>query len=110
MSEYLKQLIIQLRAIWDKLNATQKAILVATSAVVMAGMISIIAWSASGGGGADGGGMPRILPRRVWNVDNGGGRETSSAVCSGTGASGREGGPLGAAYRCAAWVSERASG
>jgi flagellar M-ring protein FliF len=50
MSEYLKQLIIQLRAIWDKLNATQKAILVATSAVVMAGMISIIAWSASGGG------------------------------------------------------------
>ena len=49
MSEYLKQLIIQLRAIWDKLNATQKAILVATSAVVMAGMITVIAWSASGG-------------------------------------------------------------
>ncbi len=57
MSEYLKQLIIQLRAIWDKLNATQKAILIATSAVVMAGMITIIAWSASGGGagGSDSG-------------------------------------------------------
>jgi flagellar M-ring protein FliF len=54
MSEYLKQLIIQLRAIWDKLNGTQKAILVATSAVVMAGMISIIAWSASGGGAGGG--------------------------------------------------------
>jgi flagellar M-ring protein FliF len=56
MSEYLKQLIIQLRAIWDKLNATQKTILVATSAVVMAGMITVIAWSASGGaGGSDSG-------------------------------------------------------
>src|SRR6187549_906906 len=54
MSEYLKQLIIQLRSIWDKLNATQKAILIATSAVVMAGMISIIAWSASGGGAGGG--------------------------------------------------------
>jgi hypothetical protein len=31
MSEYLKQLIIQLRAIWDKLNGTQKAILVSPS-------------------------------------------------------------------------------
>jgi flagellar M-ring protein FliF len=54
MSEYLKQLIIQLRAIWDKLNGTQKAILVATSAVVMAGMITVIAWSASGGSGGGG--------------------------------------------------------
>ncbi len=55
MSEYLKQLIIQLRSIWDKLNATQKAILVATSAVVMAGMITVIAWSASGGSGGGSG-------------------------------------------------------
>ena len=54
MSEYLKQLIIQLRAIWDKLNGTQKAILVSTSAVVMAGMITVIAWSASGGSGGGG--------------------------------------------------------
>ena len=53
MSEYMKQLIIQLRAIWDKLSATQKTILIATSAVTMAGMVAIIAWSAtsSGGGG-----------------------------------------------------------
>ena len=51
MSEYLKQLIIQLRAIWDKLNGTQKAILVATSAVVLAGMITVIAWSAGAGSG-----------------------------------------------------------
>jgi flagellar M-ring protein FliF len=57
MSEYLKQLIIQLRAIWDKLNGTQKAILVATSVVVLAGMITVIAWSATGGsgGGSDSG-------------------------------------------------------
>ncbi len=56
MSEYLKQLIIQLRTIWDKLNATQKAIMIATSAVVLAGMISVIAWSATGGsGGTDSG-------------------------------------------------------
>jgi flagellar M-ring protein FliF len=50
MSEYLKQLIIQLRAIWDKLNLTQKAILVSTTAVVMGGLIAIIAWSSAGGG------------------------------------------------------------
>jgi flagellar M-ring protein FliF len=56
MSEYLKQLIIQLRAIWDKLNATQKTILIATSAVTMAGMIAIIAWSATSSGGSDGAG------------------------------------------------------
>src|SRR3954468_11615709 len=58
MSEYLKQLIIQLRAIWDKLSGTQKAILVATSVVVLAGMVTVIAWSArggSGGGGSDSG-------------------------------------------------------
>jgi flagellar M-ring protein FliF len=56
MSEYLKQLIIQLRNIWDKLNATQKAIMIATSVVVLAGMITVIAWSASGaGGGSDSG-------------------------------------------------------
>ncbi|MDQ3003372.1 MAG: flagellar M-ring protein FliF [Fibrobacterota bacterium] len=55
MSEYLKQLIIQLRAIWDKLNGTQKAIMIATSAVVMAGMITVIAWSATGGGSGGGG-------------------------------------------------------
>jgi flagellar M-ring protein FliF len=57
MSEYLKQLIIQLRSIWDKLNSTQKAIMLATSAVVLAGMISIIAWSATSGGagGSDSG-------------------------------------------------------
>ena len=48
MSEYLKQLAIQLRAIWDKLNGTQKAILLATSAVTLAGMIAVIAWSAAG--------------------------------------------------------------
>lgn len=54
MSEYLKQLIIQLRAIWDKLNFTQKGILVSTTAVVLAGLITIIAWSSSGGG--EGGG------------------------------------------------------
>ena len=44
MSEYLKTLIIQLRAIWDKLNGTQKAILVSTTAVVMGGLIAVIAW------------------------------------------------------------------
>lgn len=55
MSEYLKQLIIQLRAIWDKLNGTQKAILVTTTSVVMAGLVSIIAWSSSGGGGGGNG-------------------------------------------------------
>ncbi|MEO6096920.1 MAG: flagellar basal-body MS-ring/collar protein FliF [Fibrobacteria bacterium] len=57
MSEYLKQLVIQLRAIWDKLNATQKTVMIATSAVVLAGMITVIAWSASGGsgGGSDSG-------------------------------------------------------
>ena len=60
MSEYLKQLIIQLRAIWDKLNGTQKAILVSTTAVVMAGLISIIAWS-SAGGGAGGNGYSTLF-------------------------------------------------
>lgn len=55
MSEYLKLLIIQLRSIWDKLNLTQKAILVSTTAVVMAGLIAIIAWSSSGMGGNGGG-------------------------------------------------------
>lgn len=54
MSEYLKQLIIQLRAIWDKLSGTQKVILVATSAVVLAGMITVIAWSANGSSGSGG--------------------------------------------------------
>jgi flagellar M-ring protein FliF len=57
MSEYMKQIIIQLRAIWDKLNGTQKTILIATSAVTMAGMIAVIAWSATGstsGGGSSG--------------------------------------------------------
>lgn len=49
MSEYLKQLLIQLRAIWDKLNMTQKAILVSTFSVVLAGLIAIIAWSSTGG-------------------------------------------------------------
>jgi flagellar M-ring protein FliF len=61
MSEYLKQLIIQLRAIWDKLNGTQKAIMIATSAVVMAGMITVIAWSASGGGGASDSGYSTLF-------------------------------------------------
>ncbi len=56
MSEYLKTLIIQLRAIWDKLNGTQKAILVSTTAVVLGGLIAVIAWSSSSGGpgGSDG--------------------------------------------------------
>jgi len=54
MSEYLKQLIIQLRAIWDKLSGTQKVILVATSVVVLAGMITVIAWSANGSSGSGG--------------------------------------------------------
>ncbi len=53
MSEYLKQFIIQLRAVWDKLNTTQKGTLLATTAVVLAGMIAIIAWSATGPGGSD---------------------------------------------------------
>ncbi len=56
MSEHLKQLIIQLRAIWDKLNGTQKAILVSTSAVVLAGMVTVIAWSATGGSSSGDGG------------------------------------------------------
>lgn len=61
MSEYLKQLIIQLRAIWDKLNGTQKAILVSTTAVVLAGLISIIAWSSSGTGGSGGDGYTTLF-------------------------------------------------
>lgn len=61
MSEYLKQLIIQLRAIWDKLNLTQKAILVSTTAVVMAGLIAIIAWSSAGGAGGDNNGYSTLF-------------------------------------------------
>src|SRR6185295_13753048 len=49
MSEYLKQLVVQLRAIWDKLNLTQKAILVSTFAVVLGGLVAVIAWSSTGG-------------------------------------------------------------
>ncbi len=53
MSEYLKQLILQLKQIWEKLNPTQKGVLVATTAVVLAGLITIVAWN-SGGTGGDG--------------------------------------------------------
>jgi flagellar M-ring protein FliF len=64
MSEYLKLFISQLRAIWDKLNGTQKSILIATSAVTLAGMIAVIAWSAGGSsseGGGDKGGFSTLF-------------------------------------------------
>lgn len=54
MSEYLKQLLVQLRLIWEKLNGTQKVVLVSTIAVVLAGMMAIIAWPAGEGGGDKG--------------------------------------------------------
>jgi flagellar M-ring protein FliF len=53
MSEYLKQLALQLKLIWEKLNATQKGVLVATTVVVLAGLISIIAWNTEGDGEGD---------------------------------------------------------
>lgn len=56
MSEYMKQLLVQLRLIWEKLNGTQKAVLVSTVAVVLAGMITLIAWPAGGEDSASKGG------------------------------------------------------
>jgi len=54
MSEYLKQLLIQLRLIWEKLNATQKVVLVSTMAVVIGGMIALVAWPVAEGGDKSG--------------------------------------------------------
>ncbi len=54
MSEYMKQIMIQLRAIWEKLNATQKLVLISTFAVTLAGVVAVLAWSASGTNGGEG--------------------------------------------------------
>ena len=45
MSEFFKQLLGQLNAIWEQLNNTQKVILVTTTAVTLIGLSTIIAWN-----------------------------------------------------------------
>lgn len=45
MSEFFKQLIVQLRAVWDRLNAVQRTIIAATALVTVIGMTALIAWS-----------------------------------------------------------------
>ncbi|MFC1585500.1 flagellar basal-body MS-ring/collar protein FliF [Fibrobacterota bacterium] len=45
MSDFFKQLVNQLNAIWQKLNITQKIILISTSVISIVGMAVIIAWS-----------------------------------------------------------------
>ena len=49
MSEFFKQLIAQLSAIWQKLSLQQKIITVSLIAFTLLGMIGLLMWSQSGG-------------------------------------------------------------
>ena len=55
MPEIIKQLLLQLKQIWEKLNGTQKTVPLATMVVVMAGLITIISWDPVDGEGGRGG-------------------------------------------------------
>ena len=49
MSEFFKQLIAQLSAIWQKLSLQQKIITVSLVAFTLLGMIGLLMWSQTGG-------------------------------------------------------------
>ncbi len=54
MGESIKQLLLQLRNIWDKLNGTQKVILGMTAVITLAGLIGISMWSSGSSTGSGG--------------------------------------------------------
>ncbi len=45
MSEFFKQLMSQLNTIWSKLNITQKIIIMATAAISLVGVATMVTWS-----------------------------------------------------------------